>query len=409
MQPIAPNSDSIAVHMLRWGKMARKMPRSFDSDGVTYNMMDGEGGTFGKMLPGRGFVPSFDLKSLGIDRGYLPNVYDPSMYRKLEDEHRKLLEKQGVIERYGSRFAHFKMQHGAIASYDQIIAQRGSGFANDMAFSKNTLTTVAQNWSSLFGTATGMPGAGTYLATTAPTDGNLDRTTTGALSQYLSRAQTGSNKFYLLSFGYGAVQQINMAALVDIINHGGSYRLVATTAEIVATPTVTSQRQYATGNGVGNLLTFIVTTAGTPVAQTLTVTYVDQAGSSTAAPALTMANVACVKDTIFTSGASFTAANATGLIVPLAAASTGVQAVKQTLASVGTGSTGVLAHNVFYPLAFVPGLAANAYVERDATSQIDGIQELANVSGVIGCLQVYVLTNTTSTGVLTGYVKTVQG
>lgn len=409
MQPIAPNSDAIAINMLRWGRMARKMPRSFDSDGVTYNMMDGEGGTFGKMLPGRGFIPSFDLKALGIDRGHLPNVYDPSIYRKLEDEQRAALQKTDVVERYGSRFAHFKMQHGAIASYDGIIAQRGNGFFNDMAFSKNTLTTVAQNWSSLFATATGMPGAGTYLATTAPTDANLDRTTAGALSQYLSRAQTGSNKFYLLTFGYGAVQQINMACLADIINHGGAYRLVATTAEIVATPTIASQRQYATGNGVGNLLTFIVRTAGTPVAQTFIATYVDQAGANTAAPTLTMANVACVKDTIFTSGASFTAANQVGLFVPLAAASTGVQAMKQTLVSVGTASTGDLAHNVFYPLAFVPGLAANAYVERDSTSQIDGIQELANVSGVIGCLTMYVLTNTTSTGVLTGYVKTVQG
>lgn len=386
-----PNVDLIVGNMLEWVKMARQMPKSFDGHGIAYDV-GSDDSVFGKILPGRGFMSKVDLRSLGITK-QPPGVYDPSRYRRIEDEVRRRMARAGT----------YAIQGAAISTYDQIITQRAGGFANDIAFVKTTFTTTANVWYSLF-TAGGQPGAGTPLATTAPTDRVADRSTAGSISLYLANP-AGTARKYILTFGFTAASQINMAVLVDVVNDGGIYRMAVNTAETVVTPT-NATRQYGSGTGIGNLLTFIVQAAGTPGAGTMTAQYIDQAGSATNAPALTSAAAAVIVGAIFPSSVGITA-GAGSFFVPLAAASTGVQAVKQNTMSVtGTGS---LAHNVFFPLLFVPGLAANAYIERDSTTQIDGLTEMVNASQVIGSLQMYVLPNTTSTGALTGYLKTVSG
>jgi hypothetical protein len=380
------NVDAV-VSQLSWlGRTARQMPRSYDSDQMTYRV-DSPDGSLGRLLPGRGLLLGQDLRTLGITRNP-PYVYDPSRVQRIGDALRRL----GRSER------------GAISTYDGIIASRGSGKANDMAFSKVSITTVATTWSTVWH-AGGQPPAGTYLATTAPTDANLDRTNAAAISTYLT-SPTSPDKKYLLTFGFGSSSQINMAVLVDIINHSGSFRMSVNTAETIVTPTITSQRQYGTGSGVGNLVTLIVATAGTPGAGTCILQTVDQAGSNTNAPTLTVAATAVTADTIFPSTSAVTAGGGS-FFVPLASGQTGVQAIKQNTMSVA--GTGVLAGNVFFPLSFVPGVAASAYIERDSTTQIDGITELVTVSSVIGHLSMYVLTNSTTSGAVTGFIRSVAG
>jgi hypothetical protein len=380
--------DAAAEQLMYLGRTARQMPRSYDSDDVTYRVDSGQG-QIAKMLPGRGIMLGQDLRSLGITKP-LPNVYEPSRFQRIRDT----LHRLKVHER------------GAISTYDGIIASRGNGKANDIAFTKLSITTVASTWSTLWH-AGGQPGAGTYLATTAPTDAVLDRASTGAISTYLSNP-SGSDKKYLLTFGFGSAQQINMAVLVDVLNHSGLFRNTVNTAETVASPT-NATRQYGSGSGVGNLMTLVCSVAGTGGAGTLTVQYVDQAAANTNAPALTTAASAFTADTLVPS-AAFVTAGAGSFFIPLAAASTGVQAIKQTTLSVaGTGAGSGFAGNIFFPLSLIPGIASNAYIERDSTTQIDGITELIMNGGVIGHLALYALTNGTTSGALTGFIRTVSG
>jgi hypothetical protein len=387
------NVDLIAEEMIGWGKMARTMPRSYDAASVTYRVNTNEGADLGRMLPGRGFMSKVPLRSLGIHR-QPPHVYDPSRFMRIRD----------AVQRYAFRHGIFDTERGAITTYDGIIAARGAGNAQDIAFVKTTITTTANIWYTLWH-AGGQPPAGTYLATTAPTDANLDRTNAAALSTFLTNPTSPARK-YLLSFGFAAGQQINMLILVDVINHGGAYRLSVTSAETVTTPTITGQRQYSTGTGVGNLVTLICATAGTPgTASTSILQYVNQAGSNTNAPTLNVTNSAILADVIWPACVAVT--TTASFFVPLASGDTGVQAVKQHTASVA--GTGTLAHQVFFPLSFMPGISAGAYVERDSTIQIDGITELVQASNVLGHLTCYVLPNTTSTGVTTGFMRTAAG
>jgi len=64
-------------------------------------------------------------------------------------------------------------------------------------------------------------------------------------------------------------------------------------------------------------------------------------------------------------------------------------------------TAGVIALNLYKPLMFVPGIAANIYVMRDSTTNIDGLVELVQTSTpTLGCLNMYVLANTTSSGTM---------
>jgi hypothetical protein len=71
---------------------------------------------------------------------------------------------------------------------------------------------------------------------------------------------------------------------------------------------------------------------------------------------------------------------------------------------------GVMALELYFPLCFVPAVAAAAYIERDSTAQIDGLTELVQSSGnVLGCLGLYTFCGATSTGVITAFLRTCQG
>jgi hypothetical protein len=73
-------------------------------------------------------------------------------------------------------------------------------------------------------------------------------------------------------------------------------------------------------------------------------------------------------------------------------------------------ATGVVALQMFFPLVWLPGIAANVYIERSSTVQIDGLIELAQSSSqVLGCLTGFIQANTTSSGQLGVFLRTCQG
>lgn len=394
---MAPDVDLLAENLMAWGAMARKMPRSFEAGGVSYPVTSDQG-FLGKLLPGRGFMSAFDLRSLGITR-QPPAVYCPTRYRRIEDEVGRRLAVRMVTA--------LGIQGAAIASYDGIIAARGGGKANDITFTKASVTGQTANaWCTTWGAA-GQPGAGTYLATTAPTDRILTNATAGAISAFLANP-SGTDRKYMLTFGYDCVNLTNMALLIDRLNDSGSYRMTVNTAETVAAPTNTT-REYGSGTGIGNLMSLISGTLCTFAVGTLIVQYVNQASANTNAPTLTTAAAASPAGGIIPSYTAAITAGGGTFFVPLAAGDTGVRAIKQCTLSVNTGTGGPYQGVVFFPLAFVPGVAANAYIERDSTAQVDGLTELINVAGVLGHLELWMQPNGAATGVTTGFIRTCSG
>lgn len=371
------NVDQIAAYLAYMGDFGHRMPPAWRGAGISHRVGGPGCEHIGRMLPGRGLYLDTDLKRLGITKP-IPHVYQRSIFRHLLD----------VVGN----------ERGAIQTYDGIIAARGAGQANDWSFIKNTITSVANQWFSLF-RAAGMPAAGSYNAATPPTEAACDRSTVGALSLGLSNP-AGTNRKYLLTLGFNSSSTINMGLLIDLMVQGGSFRLTVATAETVAAP-VAVVRQYAPSSlGAGNLIAFEATTATSATAHNLTVTYKNQAGTAG-------------QTTVFAAPATAVAANGiypvnNAPFIPLASGDFGVQNVSQTQSSVALAA-GVLALILYFPLMFIPGISSNVYIERDSTLQIDALTELANSGQVIGCLVMLVNTNTTSTGAFNGFMRSCEG
>lgn len=391
------NVDYIAERLIRISTLAKNMPPSWDGAKISVPVMSPCGeAKIGKMLPGRGLYLDCDLKSVGITKP-LPYVFEKTRVHRLIDKLKSERAAIGIAATIGaisllSRDAIHTLGPlvvGAVTTYDSIITARAGGNATDVAFAKASLTTVANAWSALFDT-TGLPAAGAFTGTPGSAPNSA---TTGALS--FSLPNNNSNSTYLLTFGFTAAQQINMVILADLLSQVGSIAV----AGAGATVSSAALTRYTSGAGV--LMTYEVTTALGSTGANLTVTYTNQAGTgsrSTGAVAMTASAIV---------GRLQPAA--LGPFMQLQSGDFGVQAVATATTSASMVG-GALALNLYYPLAMIPGVGANAYVERDSTVQIDGITQIQATAGnVVGCLTLYVLPNTTSTGVLTGFMRTCQG
>lgn len=391
------NVDYIADRLALIAKIGRDMPPSWDGAKITIPVISPCGeARIGKILPGRGLYLASDLKSVGITKK-IPYVFEHSptmrLMEKLKSERtaiaaaalitaasffsRKLLTGLGPIV------------FGTLASYDAIINAR-STTGVDVTVTKTSITTVASAWSGLFDTG-GLPVAGAYTATPGAVCTNA---TTGALSFGIPNP-AGANEVYLLTFGYTSTVQINMAILADLLVQVGSIAV----AGAGATVSSAALTRYTNGNGV--MMTWEVTTALGATPANLTVSYTNQAGTaaqSTGAQALTVSAIVGRLQPI-----------ATGPYSPLASGDYGVRAVATATTSANM-TAGALALNLYFPLAFVPGVAANAYIERDSTNQIDGLSIIQDDSSdVLGCLTLYVLSNGATSGVVTAFMRTVAG
>lgn len=387
--------DLIAQKLIEWGNLAHSMPPSWDGALINHPICGPEGQLIGKMLPGKGLYLEHDFKTLGITKGYkIPHVYEKTVVRDLAEKFSRM--RHDIL--HGKLFIDPEVllfdERGAITTYDGIIAARAAGHAEDRVFSKISYTTVANVWSSIWQTS-GFPASGTYSATPGI---NPNNTTTGALSFGLSTPGTGAK--YLLTFGFTASQQINMLLLHDQLCQVGNLSATVNTNQAIASSALT---RYTTGAGV--LMTFDVTTAIGTTASNLTITYnsIDSGGSThigQTTPAIAMTTSMIAQRLL---------PAALGPFMQLASGDIGVTEVTNIKLSAAM-SAGVFALNLYYPLMFIPGIVANIYIERDSTIQIDGLCNLPIGSdSAIGCLNAYVMTNTTSTGVFTGFMRTCSG
>jgi len=391
----APNVDHIADRMAYLGRFARSMPPSWDGAGIAHIVCDADGHYVGKMLPGRGLYLAIDPKYVGITRGpRLPHVFTPTPVQRLAESARRSI---GSLHAERLAIAAFALLAGfpVMGVYDDILNARiRQGKANDIAITKVSVTTTANQYATLARLA-GQPGTMTWLTTTPPTDQVADRATAGAWSVGLANPVAPDKKAFL-TWGYAAAQQINMGILHDLLTFGGTFRLTVNTEEIITTPTAVN-RQYQSLLGAGNLITMAVIVANSTTSHTFQIKYTNQAGTA---------------NQTFTTSAITIASLAEGLypvnygpFIPFAAGDYGIQLLKSTTSSVALAA-GQLESNIYFPLAFVPGIAANAYIERDSTIQVDGALELVvTAGGVLGCLGMYVLPNAASSGIQTHFIR----
>jgi len=378
------------------------------------------GACLGHVLPGRGFALAADLHRLGITRP-IPGVFERSPVWRTRDKLQAwmklnegmplpLYDYRGVLRSLADPdLAVFEMLHvspavlaakslaAAITTYDGIITARGGGKANDLVFAKVSATTVAQAFSTVFGLA-GLPVAGTY--TNIPGGAVHTRASTGALNSLWN--PTNPDKKYLLTFGFGSSSAIDWGVLVDLLVGCGNISCSITTSQTVNS--VAQTRQYENTLGAGVMASLHITTAlGTGTGTSTLTSYTDQDGNIGAASGTITSVASAILHRVFpTSGDAVP-------WVPLASGDYGVRSV-ETFAFSAAHSAGVAALNLVYPLSYVPGIAANLYVERDSTTQVDGFRELvADGSFVVGCLTMFVQTNSTSSGTLRGFVRTAAG
>lgn len=369
--------DQLARNLASMALQASMMPPAFASHGISEPIIAPRApvgasrhSRLGRILDGKGIYLDADLKDFGIHKP-IPHVYERTPLRRIFD----------VV---GDEV-------GAITTYDGIIAARGAGNYYDPLWGKLSTTTVANQWTSLYRTA-GTPAAGAYTTTPGATKDSTD-----AGSLLLGFPAPGSNSAYLLSIGMMAAQQINWLAVCDLLCAVGSIIVTSASSQTVSSAALT---RYTTGAGVW--MSFEVTTALGTGAASITATYTNQAGTgsrSTGTQLMTPSAIVqrMVPITI-------------GLPTQLQSGDSGVRAVASTIMS-ATMTAGAVALNLFKPLAFIPGLVANVYGEKDTTITIDSLVPLVVDSGTsnCGCPVAYVMPNTTSTGIMSLVLRGVYG
>jgi hypothetical protein len=160
----------------------------------------------------------------------------------------------------------------------------------------------------------------------------------------------------------------------------------------------TALTRYTTGAGV--FLTVEVSTALGATPANLTITYTNQAGTGSRSTTFAMTPSAIVARLQPASN---------GPSAFLQSGDYGVRSIQSAQFSAAMGS-GAVALQLFKPLAMVPGIAGNAYVERDSTTQIDGISLLpVGTDNELGSLIVYALPNGTSSGTATFFFRSCEG
>ncbi|HMG18726.1 MAG TPA: hypothetical protein VK573_08380 [Gemmatimonadales bacterium] len=417
--------DRAALVLAQAAQKGLSAPPAWDGDRISTPTYTPEGGYLGRVLPGRGFALATDLRAFGITRP-IPGVYERSAVDRMRerwDRWMPRIDPQDHARAYTHRGVHrllldseraaiellsvsptvlaARSLAAAITTYDGIINARANGQANDVVYSKTTLTTVAQAFSTLF-RAAGLPTVGTYTA--IPGGAVHTRASVGAWNGLVDPG--GTDKKYLLTVGYGSTASIDWGILVDLLVGCGN--IVPTVTTAITVNSVAQTRQYGSTLGAGVMATLDVTTAlGTGAGLFTLDSYTNQAG--------TAAKVSKTADSIASSivhrlqpGGVVTGLSAPPWIA-LADGDYGVRSVQAGIRWSVAHSAGAVALNLVFPLAYVPGLAANIYLERDSTTQIDGLTELVNASQVIGCLVWYVQTNSTTSGAFRAFARSCAG
>ena len=241
----------------------------------------------------------------------------------------------------------------AITNYDGIISNRAGGKDDDRFWYKSTSRTpgAAGQWYSLFQSA-GYPPAMTW-STVKGTGALMDSTNTGAIPLKASTTED----HYLLTGGVNVSAVAGFAAImyVDVV-----WGVKLDTSVAAGTVTMPSLTRYTDGKG---LQLMAIGETATAAAVTPVVTYDAPEGTGHTCT-LTSPNPSVV-------------AQCYPLLSPfgaLAAGDTGITNISGIAITSGTAGNMIVA--LVKPLMIVPTIAAASYVERDSTSQIDGLTKL---------------------------------
>lgn len=155
--------------------------------------------------------------------------------------------------------------------------------------------------------------------------------------------------------------------LVDIIHVYPTCNLTGTPSTMTNHPTWTGTGDTRMTSAVGVQCGILTTTATTAGNGQITITYLDQAGASSAAGSLYAPSTTTPTGCFW--GQTNTAVTPGGIFMPLAAGDTGVQRVSSYVINTGATS-GVGAFVLFRPIAEIPLAAANTPGERSFLSDV---------------------------------------
>ena len=200
-------------------------------------------------------------------------------------------------------------------------------------------------------TSDGMPAGGAV-----PTVGAIpDRTTTGAIP---FTAATGGRDLHLIGASI-TPQTAGVYLLYDRLFHIGGLAGNSTADQDVqdspASPALTRNT-----NGEGNIAWYEIYTVIGTSAQTLTMTYTNQAGTSGQTSTINIGS---------TGFREVTRAQR----IPLAAGDTGIRAIEKIALSATTGTLGNFGITIAQPLAWIPVGVAGSAGWRDYTTGLPGI------------------------------------
>ncbi len=396
--------DVVAAEIARVASLAKSMPPSWDGAKIAHPFTGTQGENLGRVLPGRGVALASDLKSLGITKP-IPHVFEKTLAMKAIEAFsgRERLAIGAASILLGAKLGALGMADallslpvfaGAITNYDGIINARANGKFEDVVQYASSQTTVASQWHSQLRSGTKQPG-GTFAPAAIPGGTATNRTTTGVLFPNLSNPG-GTDKKYLLTVGYMSSGTLNMVLFYDLLVAASNINANSATAQTVNTTALT---RYTTGAGV--MATMEVTTALGATASNVTMGYTDQdnvSGLTTPSTAMTTSAIVGRLQPV-----------EVGPFARLAAGDFGVRSVQSITFSAAMGA-GVLNLYLYYPMAFLPGVATNIYIERDSTVQIDGLSEIVVGSdNQLGAIGYFVMPNATAAGNNTMFLRTVAG
>jgi hypothetical protein len=267
------------------------------------------------------------------------------------------------------------------ATYDAIVNALTTGQGQARYFNKAGLggTITATNAYDLW-TAAGQPVAGTY-ASVSGTGVARDNTTAGAMG---FTAPVSPATLHGLSVGAGSTVTLGTLLLYDrLIEYPFTSNAAATIN--MTSPAVPARDANAANLGAGVQMMLHSTTATARAAVTVTVTYVNSAGTAGRVSAATnSAGTAAVGSLSNPAGQPF--------FWPLAAGDTGVRTITSIQISATMTAT-PMCMSLIRPIAYLPIMAANSYVERDLVLQLASLPRIPDGAA----LGLAVLANTTST------------
>jgi hypothetical protein len=247
------------------------------------------------------------------------------------------------------------------ATYDDIISAISvNGRAEYREFLKGSMTTVAGNVYSRW-QASGSPAAGTFG--TSGTGRVIDNTFAAAIP---FASATGGRFKHLLSAGLGSTVSLGTVLIYDrVVEY--PFTGTTTSATFGTQPTPPARDLAGTTNGDGFMMFLESYSATATAAVTVTPTYTNSAGTGSRTNAFTSIATAALAGCI---------ANPIGqMFLQLASGDVGVRTIQSY-----TLSASLLAANMAFvlgrPLAWVPLMGSNSYVERDLVLQLANLPRL---------------------------------